>query len=34
MALFEACKNGHDEVAKILLQAGADPNIQVISSGA
>ena len=27
-ALYEACRNGHDEVVKILLQAGADPNIQ------
>ena len=28
MALHIACRKGHDEVAMILLQAGADPNIQ------
>ena len=28
MALHIACRKGHDKVAKILLQAGADPNIQ------
>ena len=27
-ALHTACMNGHDEVVKILLQAGIDPNIQ------
>ena len=27
-ALFEAYRYGHDEVVKILLQAGADPNVQ------
>ena len=27
-ALYIACKKGHDELVKILLQAGADPNIQ------
>ena len=26
--LHFACENGHDEVVKILLQGGADPNIQ------
>ena len=27
-ALHEACKYGFDEIVKVLLQAGADPNIQ------